>query len=133
MKYKLENGKEIEIKDKELDNLCEKLDISLEDAVQLWLEDNGYEINKEVEELTKKAKENHVTATVHGVVPKRGKREVTRKEDADKRWLISMLAVALENELDIKGDISNPEKKIDFEYKGAKYTIDLIKHREPKQ
>ena len=77
MKYKLENGKTVDIKDEELDNLCEKLDISLNDAIQLWLEDNGYEVNEEVEELTKKAKENRVTATVHGVVAKRAKKEIS--------------------------------------------------------
>jgi hypothetical protein len=132
MEYVLDNGKKVNIKDEELDNLCDKLDISLNEAVQVWLEDNGYEKNAEVEELTKKAKENRVTATVHGVVAKRGKREVTRKEDVNKRELIKFLADALEK-AEIGGVVSNPEKKIDFEYNGAKYTLDLIKHREPKK
>lgn len=132
MNYKLDNGKTVTIKDEEIDNLCEKLDISVQEAIQVWLEDNDYEKNEEVEALTKKAKENHVTATVHGIVAKRGKKEVHRKEDPDKRELIDMLFKAL-GDAEIGGTISNPEKMIDFEYKGAKYSIDLIKHREPKK
>jgi len=129
MKYKLENGKTVDIKDEELDNLCEKLDISLKDASQLWLEDNGYEVNEEVEELTKKAKENRVTATVHGVVAKRTKKEVHRKEDLDKQELIKLFAEVLDKaEIDYK--ITNVEKLIEFEFNGANYKLDLIKRRE---
>jgi ethanolamine ammonia-lyase large subunit len=129
MKYKLENGKTVDIKDEELDNLCEKLDISLNDAIQLWLEDNGYEVNEEVEELTKKAKENRVTATVHGVVAKRTKKEVHRKEDLDKQELIKLFAEVLDKaEIDYK--ITNVEKLIEFEFNGANYKLDLIKRRE---
>ena len=129
MKYKLENGKTVDIKDEELDNLCEKLDISLNDAIKLWLEDNGYEVNEEVEELTKKAKENRVTATVHGVVAKRAKKEVHRKEDLDKQELIKLFAEALDK-AEIGYKITNVEKLIEFEFNGANYKLDLIKRRE---
>ena len=129
MKYKLENGKTVDIKDEELDNLCEKLDISLNDAIQLWLEDNGYEVNEEVEELTKKAKENRVTATVHGVVAKRTRKEVHRKEDVDKQELIKLFAEALDK-VEINYKVTNQEKIIEFEFNGANYKLDLIKRRE---
>ena len=77
MKYILK-GKEINIPDEELDNLVDKLELSIEEAVQVWLEDEGYEVNEEVEALTQKAKDNKITATIHGAradAPK-AKREV---------------------------------------------------------
>ena len=55
MKYKLENGKEITIPDKEIDKLVNGLDLSIEEAIQTYLEDNEYEINEQVEEMTQKA------------------------------------------------------------------------------
>ena len=40
MKYILK-GKEINIPDEELDNLVDKLDLTIEEAIQVWLEDEG--------------------------------------------------------------------------------------------
>ena len=96
MKYKLENGKEINIDENVLLKSMSAFGISREEAIQLYLEDNDYEENEEVEELTKKAKDNKITATIHQAKGKEGKkREVKRKEDPDKEWLISQLADTL--------------------------------------
>lgn len=47
MRYTLENGKTINIPDKEIENHMKILELSKEEAIQLWLEDNEYEINEE--------------------------------------------------------------------------------------
>ena len=57
MKYNF-NGKNINIPDKELENLMKTLDLTQEEAIQVYLDDNDYTTNEEVEELTKKAKIN---------------------------------------------------------------------------
>ena len=61
MKYKLENGKEINIPDADIKNYMKTLDLTEEEAIEMYLDDEGYTENDEVEELTKKAKENKNT------------------------------------------------------------------------
>ena len=54
MTYNL-NGKNIRIPDAEIDKSMKLLGISHDEAVQMWLEDEGYLENELVEELTAKA------------------------------------------------------------------------------
>ena len=85
MKYKLENGKEINIDENVLLKSMSAFGISREEAIQLYLEDNDYEENEEVEELTKKAKDNKITATIHQAKGKEGRRkEGERKRERRK-------------------------------------------------
>lgn len=133
MKYKLENGKEINIDENMLLKSMSAFGISREEAIQLYLEDNDYEENEEVEELTKKAKDNKITATIHQAKGKEGKkREVKRKEDPDKEWLISQLADTL-GKLGLDYQVTNIGKIIEFSYNDQKYKIDLIRQRKGKE
>ena len=120
--------KDINISDKEIDKLVDTLGISVEEAIQIWLEDNDYEVNEEVERLTKQAKDNKITATIHGAQKVRTKREVVRKEDPDKEWLIQQLADTL-GKLGISYKVTNIGKIIEFEYNNNSYKIDLVKRR----
>ena len=135
MKYILK-GKEINIPDEELDNLIDKLDLTMEEAIQVWLEDEGYEVNEEVEALTQKAKDNKITATIHGAkadAPK-AKREVVRKENPTKEAIIQILAQTLSNQeniIDLK--ITNIGKIIEFKTNdGKSFKLDLIQRRDKK-
>ena len=56
MKYTLENGKTVNIPDSEITNNMRLLELTREEAIQLWLEDNDYEENEEQAELDAKAK-----------------------------------------------------------------------------
>lgn len=133
MKYKLENGKEINIDENVLLKSMSAFGISREEAIQLYLEDNDYEENEEVEELTKKAKDNKITATIHQAKGKEGKkREIKRKEDPDKEWLISQLADTL-GKLGLDYQVTNIGKIIEFNYNDQKYKIDLIRQRKGKE
>lgn len=125
------NGKDINVNEKEVNKLVEVLGISEEEAIQTWLEDNDYEVNEEVVELTKKAKENKITATIHGAQKVRTKKEVVRKEDPDKEWLIQQFADTL-GKLGISYEITNIGKIIEFEYNNNSYKIDLVKRRPAK-
>ena len=123
--------KDINISDKEIDKLVDTLGISVEEAIQIWLEDNDYEVNEEVERLTKQAKDNKITATIHGAQKVRTKREVARKEDPDKEWLIQQFADTL-GKLGISYKVTNIGKLIEFEYNNNNYKIDLVKRRPAK-
>lgn len=125
--------KDINISDKEIDKLVDTLGISVEEAVQIWLEDNDYEVNEEVERLTKQAKDNKITATIHGAQKARGKREVVKKEDPDKEYLIDIiwqLISGIEHSENVR--ITNKTKLVEFTYKGEEYKIDLVKRRPKK-
>lgn len=127
------NDKDIKINDKEIEKLVDTLGISQKEAIQVWLEDNDYEVNEEVEKLTKQAKDNKITATIHGAQKVRTKREVTRKEDPDKENLIEWIANFLENNVSVENlEVTNKGKLIEFEYLGNKYKLDLVKRRPAK-
>lgn len=126
-------NKEVNINDKEIDKLVNTLGISVDEAIQTILEDNGYEVNEEVERLTKQAKDNKITATIHGAQKVRTKREVVRKEDPDKENLVDWIANFLKDNVSVENlEITNKGKLIEFEYLGNKYKLDLVKRRPAK-
>lgn len=130
MKYII-GKKEIDIPEKEIDKLMDSLDISEDEAVQTWLFDNDYIENEEEAILTKKAKDNRITATIHDakdITKTRAKRNVERKEDVDKEMIIAAVANMLQ-EMGIKGRVTNKSKIVEFEYNGNEYKIDLIRRR----
>ena len=132
MKYKLENGKEITIPDKEIDKLVNGLDLSIEEAIQTYLEDNEYEINEQVEEMTQKAKTNRITASIHKARKETTvKREVKRKEDPDKEMIIKKLSEFLKGFVETV-EVTNIGKIIEFDLNGEHYKLDLIKQRKKK-
>ena len=132
MKYTFE-GKTIAIPDVELEKSMKLLDISKDEAIQMWLEDNDYCENEEVEILTAKAKENK--AVQHGAVNTNKSRAVTKRErkpDVEKEEIISKLAEFLET-IGNSVKITNKSKLIEFEIGENHYKLDLIKQRPPKK
>lgn len=130
MNYNL-NGKTIRIPDAEIDKSMKLLKISHDEAVQMWLEDEGYLENEVVEELTAKAKENKINHEAKADKPRKSvKRE--RKPDEEKENLIKILADCLESH-DFEVKITNKSKIIEFNVGGNHYKLDLIKQRPPKK
>ena len=129
--YKLENGKVIKISEKTIENLMNQLDLDREEAIQVYLEDEGYEINEEQEELTKKAKDNKITATIHKAEAKtKERKKVERKPNPDKEFLIKTIFDALSNTNGCSdGVIENVGKIITFKYNGKSFKLDLIETR----
>ena len=86
MKYDF-NGKTINIPDAELEKSMKLLGLSKEEAIEMYLEDEGYLENEEVEELTKKAKANKINHEAKADKPRKAvKRE--RKPDVEKENII---------------------------------------------
>ena len=129
MVYEL-NGKNIKIPDNEIENSVRLLDISQAEAIQMWLEDNDYLENAEVEELTKKAKTNRIPRNAKAET---AKRTVTRerKPDEEKEKIIEMVANFLKN-TGIDAEITNKSKIIEFKMGENHYKFDLIKQRPSK-
>lgn len=125
------NGKSIRIPDAEIKNSMEALKITQKEAVQMWLEDEGYLENAEVEALTAKAKENKVNHEAKSEkVRKVTKRE--RKPDEEKEKLIETLANCLKT-AGFDTEITNKSKVIEFNVGENHYKLDLIKQRQPKK
>ena len=133
MLYKLDNGKQVDIPDNELDKLVDKLNLSLAEAIELWLEDNDFQVNEEQEELDNKAKKERITATIHEAKADkpRKERKVVRKEDSTKEGIIKALAERLE-ELATEVKIENIGKLITFKLGDDSFKLDLIRQRKPK-
>lgn len=134
MMVKVKN-KEVKIPDEEIKNLMDKLELTEQEAIQTWLEDEGYEVNEEVERLTAKAKANG-TARVNAranVENKKTTRE--RKANPVKEEIIQILANALKNSQNLPINaikIENVGKIITFKVENREFKLDLIEKRQKK-
>lgn len=138
MNYKLPNGKTIRISDTDLKRNMEILGLTQDEAIQMYLEDEGYEINEEQEALTKKAKENRITATIHQAraEPKftpKTQRERVVKADPTKEGIIKAIAEMLPSLNATEVKIENVGKLITFKLGADKFKLDLIRQRPPKE
>lgn len=107
------------------------LDISREEAIDLWLEDNDYQTNDEVEALTKKAKVNGVTPT--SCVKARSattktQRERVKKDDPTKEMIIKTLAECL-GDIATNVTVVDNRKVITFNVGDDLFKLDLSRTR----
>lgn len=134
MKYK-----NYTIPDNEIDTLVDALDISINEACEMWLSDHDMIENETVEELTKKATKNRVTGTIHGAKGEKKERKAReKKENPLKKQIISGIYDYFLDEIGHIFDknttisIRNSEKYIDLEIEGRSFTINLVEHRPKK-
>ncbi len=125
MKY---NG--FEVPDKEVDKLQETLEISIAEACELWLADNGKIVNEEQEQANKRA-ETSPRRYEQGTLPRK-KAEKVRKIDFDKGYLLSIISKILQDEAKIDDIWQKTETELYFSFKNTKYTVKLTKHRPKK-
>lgn len=135
MKYNL-NGKNINIPDADIERSMKSLELTKEEAIQMWLEDEGYLENEEQEELERKAKENRITATIHQATTKdprkKTQKERVRKENPTKEMVIREIAALLPKFAE-DVEVLNIGKLISFRIGEEKYEIDLKQKRKPKE
>jgi len=123
MKYKLGN-KTINVPDIEIEKL-QKIGLTKEEAIQTYLDDEGYTHNEEQEESIKKSKQNgrhYEQSKVRKKVVKE------RKVDETKGSILTATRTLLEElgAVDIK---TKTETEISFNYGDESYTFKLTKHR----
>lgn len=130
------NGKKLKIPDDEITKAMKSLELTKDEAIQMWLEDEGYLDNEEQEALEKKAKENRITATIHQAkntqVKKKTQKERVRKENPTKEMVIAEIAKILPNFAE-NVEITNVSKYISFTIGDEKFEINLIQKRKPKK
>lgn len=132
MKYNF-NNKEINIPDDEVQKLMETLELTEQEAIDTWLDDNDYTTNEEVERLTKKAKENKADKIVVRSKAENKKTTRERKPNETKALIIAEIyqkLAEIEGISNIK--VENKEKLITFSLNNNNYKIDLIQKRAEK-
>lgn len=119
-------------KEKTIQLYMSKLDLSHEEAEQMWLdeqEDNLPDLTAEQKQVVKE-----MTQADRKIETAPRKRE--RKPDENKRLLIATLVdCLLEANPDEMEDVSiiNPEREIEFRYCGERYRLTLAKPRKEKK
>lgn len=116
-------------KEETIRNYMEKLDLSFQEALSLWedeQEDNLPDLTPEQQAV---AKEMAQADRKKETAPR--KRE--RKPDKDKRDLIQYLALSLHDNDNVnEWTITNHEREIEFTYNDVKYRLTLSKPRKEK-
>ncbi len=123
----LENGKNVKVAKKWVDTACQKLDIDVDTALEMWLEDNDYLKNEEQNELDKKAKTNKIKL---GATEKTERKKVVRerKPNIVKENIIKNLENCVKSFAnDVK--VENVGKIITFSYENKQFKIDLTEKR----
>lgn len=141
MKYELSNGKVVNIPDDDIKGYMKSLDLTKDEAIEMWLDDEGYTENNEQMELEQKAKESGVMRDIHGASAmdktksKSSKPKVVKVSD-EKRDLFDLIYDTLRDyqvDFDGKTTILKENKLIQFEINGKTFKIDLIEQRPKKK
>lgn len=133
MRYTLPNGKSINIPDAEIQKSMKILELSENEAIQMWLEDNEYEVNEEQAQLDQKAKAVRIDHGACGGVAKnpRGPRKDTTSDT--KKALFSDIWGFLSENYAENARIEKENKLFIIELDGKTYKLDLIEQRDKKK
>ena len=131
IEVKLTNGKIVKVDKSWTDKTMKVLETDLEDVLLMYLEDEGYIINEEQEELNTKAK--GVVKPDASDKTKRKPREKVQKENPTKEMIIAEIAKSLQalGVQDLK--IENKAKLITFNYVNESFKVDLVQKRKNKK
>ena len=130
---RLINGKSVIIPDKEIEQFIKSLDLTEEEAIQMWLDDHDYTTNAEVEELTKKAKINKTDKIVVQSKVEKTKTERKPKENPLKQAIIQDIFNFLAQNSTLSNvKIVNNTKTIDFYTENKYFSLNLVEHRPKK-
>lgn len=129
------NGKSVNIPDKEIESYMRSLDLTKEQAIEMWLDDEGYTDNEEQLELEKKAKENGIMRDIHGASATDKAKKTTPKTvkaSEEKQQLFKDICRRLD---DLVDDLTvlKENKLIQVEINGKIFKIDVIEQRPKKK
>lgn len=110
-----------------------KLGMTEEEALQVLADDEDIDHGEAKDfDLTAEQKRNAKKYIGTGTRKSAEGAKRKRKEDPDKREIISVIDDALCCLVDNVHEVTNPERQIDFEYNDKSYSVTLTQHRKPK-
>lgn len=128
----MDNGKLVNIPKKEVQKNMNILGLTLEESVQMYLEDEGYLENEEQENLCKVAKENKITATIHKATENKAKKPKVVKVSDEKVKLFNEILESL-YKYNENVEILKENKLIQVKIGEKVFKIDLIEQRKSKK
>ena len=131
MRYELDNGKVVNIPDADIERNM-KIAETREEAIQIWLEDEGIEVNEEQQKLNEKTKGQRMDIGARAEKPKRKPREVVEKKDEVKEEIIRRTAELLRG-IAANVKIENKRKLITFTVGDEEFKFDLVRKRPAKK
>lgn len=126
------NGNTIVIPDGEVNKLMSSLELSKQEAIDLWLSDNGYEDNEEQIELNEKASKVRILKEVDKKVPKKERKPVIKSVSDEKKALFSEILSGLQDVYKKNVTVLTENKLISIKINGKTFKIDVIEQRKPK-
>lgn len=144
MDYILGDGRKVRIPIEDIERSMKVLNVSKDEAIKIYLEDEGYLINEEQERLEREGKKiNNIIheAKSQKAIDKKKSQEKTQKErchreNKTKEEIVAALKVFLSN-LDIVKiknlKIENPAKLISFQIGNENFELDLRQKRKGKK
>jgi hypothetical protein len=124
--------KGFKVDDNKIDEYVEKLDLSITEACELILEEEGkIEEPKEVTEIIKETEKNAPRRYEKSAIDRK-KAVKERKVDETKKKILNGVKALLE-EMGAEVLEVKTETEIKMNYDGASYTLKLTKHRPPKK
>ena len=125
------NGKTLNIPDIEIEKIMKGLEVDKDEAIEIWLEDNEYEINEEQEALHQVAKQVRVDHGARADQPQKDKRERTVKISDEKQTLFTELKAFLtENYENVT--VLKENKLFEVKIGDKTFKLDLIQQRDKK-
>lgn len=134
MKYTLENGKVVNIPDKEIEYNMKALELSKEQAIDLWLEDNDYQVNEELEELDTKAKKVKIDHQASSIdkTEKKDRKPRTVKISDEKQVVFANIHHFLVETYGENVEILKENKLLSLKIGDKTFKVDLIEQRPKK-
>ena len=132
MRYNF-NGKTIVIPDAELNKLMSSLDILQDEAIDLWLCDNGYDEDEEQEKLDEKASKVKILKEIDKKSSKKERKPVVRVVSDEKKALFNEISGFLKRVYGINTEILTENKLISVKIGDKTFKIDVIEQRKPKK
>ena len=133
MKYTLPTGKTVNIPDKEIEQSMKALDLTREEAIEMYLEDEGYLDNDEQIELNEKAKKvkiDHQASAIDKTEKKEKKVREVKVSDEKQSLFAEIVENLAENGRNYQ--ILKENKLISVQIGEKIFKIDLIETRQKK-
>lgn len=128
------NNKTYTVPEETIKHYMKSLDITEDEAIQMWLDDRDITVNEEVEELTKKAKANGTDKIIVQSKVEKKKTERKPKENPLKQAIIIDIYNFLAKNSSLTAlKVENPTKTINFIAEGKEFSLNLVEHRPKKK
>lgn len=133
LRYTTSSRKAVNIPDEEIKKSMKLLDLSEDEAIQMWLEDNEIEVNQEQEELNQKAKAIKIQHGASADKERKPAKERTVKVSDEKKELFHTIYSALLTYGNSNVQVLKENKLFSVQINEKIFKIDLIEQRPPKK